>query len=141
MVAADGSVTSGTYAVTEVVLWRKSQPLALPACGTCETTDNIGALKEATGGVAVLLVAYSDGTTGVVELGCAGLPDPPSITEGITATKTISVDSFAVPGLNVPPLPPDFPIKKVLLPVMFWNPGFFQYNVEFHVQDLDDYRD
>lgn len=138
VVAADGSVTSGTYVVTELVLWRKTEPLAVPECGACETTDNIGKLSEATGGVAVLLVAYSDGTKGVLEFGCSGLPDPLSVTEGITATKSISVNNFAVPGINVPPLPPDFPIKKVLLPVMFWNPGILLYTVEFHIQDRDD---
>jgi hypothetical protein len=140
VVAADGTVTSGTYVVTELVLWAKAEPLALPECGTCETTDNIGELHEATGGVAILLVAYSDGTRGVLEFGCAGLPDPPPVSEGITATKSILINNFAAPGLNIPPLPSNFPIKKVLVPVMFWNPGFFQYFVEFHVQDPDDYR-
>ena len=121
--------------------WDKSEPLAVRECGTCETTDNIGELREATGGVAVLLVAYSDGTRGVLELGCSGLPDPPAVTEGVTATKSLYINNFAVAGLNVPPLPPDFPIKKVLVPVMFWNPGIFTYNVEFHVQDSDDQPD
>lgn len=141
VVAADGRVTSGTYVATELVRWDKSERLAVPECGTCETTDNIGELKEATGGVAVLLVAYSDGTKGVLELGCSGLPDPFSVTEGVTATKSIAIDNIAVPGINVPPLPPNFPIRKILVPVMFWNPGILLYIVEFHVQDPDDYRD
>ena len=140
VVAADGTVTSGRYVVTQLILWRKSSPLTVPECGTCETTDNIGELMEATGGVAILLVAYSDGTKGVLELGCSGLIDPFSVTEGVTATKSIVTSTFAVPGFNIPPLPLDFPTKKALLPVMFWNPGNFQYNVEFHVQDPDDYR-
>lgn len=142
VVAADGSVTSGAYVITELVQWEKSQPLVVPECPdpTCETTDNIGDVNDATGGVAVLRVAYSDGTKGVLEFGCTGLPDPFSITEGITATKALKIDNFAAEGINIPPLPPDFPIKKVLLPVMFWNPGVFTYNVEFHVSDRDDDR-
>jgi hypothetical protein len=131
--AADGTITSGTYVVTELVQWEKSEPLALPVCGTCETTDNIGDIHEAWGGLAVLRVAYSDGTTGVLTLACAGLPDPFAITEGITASKGVMLNNVAIPGINVPPLPPNFPITRVLLPVLFWNPGVFQYFAEFHV--------
>jgi hypothetical protein len=131
--AADGTATSGTYVVTELVQWEKSQPLAVPECGTCETTDNIGNISQAWGGLAVLRVVYSDGTTGVLTLACAGLADPFAITEGIVASKGVMLNNIAIPGINVPPLPPNFPITKVLLPVLFWNPGVFQYFVEFHV--------
>ena len=131
--AADGTITTGTYTVTELVQWEKSEPLAVPACGTCETTDNIGDIHQAWGGVAILRVAYSDGTTGVLTLACSGLPDPFAITEGITASKGVMLNNIAIPGINVPPLPPNFPITKVLLPVLFWNPGVFQYFAEFHV--------
>lgn len=133
VVSGDGTITSGTFLVTELVQWQKSEPLAVPACGSCETTDNIGALSEATGGLAVLRVAYSDGTTGVVTLACSGLPDPFAITEGLIASKQVRLNNIAIPGINVPPLPPNFPITKAPLPVLFWNPGIFQYTVEFHV--------
>lgn len=135
--AADGSVTVGTYKVVELVQWQKSEPLDLPDCipGGCLTTDDIGKLSQATGGVAVLRVAYSDGTTGVVTFACSGLPDPPSVAEGITATKVVNIDNFAVAGLNIPPLPCDFPIAKIPLPVLFWNAGLFTSFVEFHLQN------
>jgi hypothetical protein len=138
VVAADGTTTSGTYVVTELLAWQKSEPLAVPACGTCETTDNIGDIHDAWGGLAMLRVAYSDGTTGLLTLACTGLPDPFSVTEGITASKGVRLDNIAIPGVNVPPLPPTFETQKVLLPVLFWNPGVFQYTVEFHVHPLED---
>ena len=55
------------------------------------------------------------------------------MTEGITASKGVLLPKGAIPGINVPPLPPTFPITKVLVPVLFWNPGVFTYSVEFHV--------
>ena len=134
VVAGDGTVTNGTFVVTELVEWQRSEPLVLPAeCGTCETTDNIGIATQLWGGLAVVRVAYSDGTTGVLTLACTALPDPFSIAEGITASKPVRLSNIAIPGVNVPPLPANFPTSKVLLPVLFWNPGIFQYTVEFHV--------
>jgi hypothetical protein len=133
VVSGDGTITSGTFVVTQLVQWEKSTPLAVPECGTCETTDNIGNLSEATGGLAVLRVAYSDGTTGILTLACAGLFDPFAVTEGITASKGVILPEVAIPGINVPPLPPTFQIRRVLVPVLFWYPGVFTYFVEFHV--------
>jgi hypothetical protein len=78
-------------------------------------------------------VAYSDGTTGVLTFACAALPDPFAVAEGVLATKPVKFNNVLIPGLNSPPLPPDFPTSKVLLPVLFWNPGLDQYTVEFHV--------
>jgi hypothetical protein len=138
VVSADGTTTTGTYVVTELISWQKSEPLAVPECGTCETTDNIGNIHEAWGGLAVLRVRYSDGTTGILTLACTGLPDPFAITEGVTASKSVSLDNVAIPGVNVPPLPPTFETSKKLLPVLFWNPGVLQYPVEFHVHRVDD---
>jgi hypothetical protein len=132
--AADGTMTQGTFLVTELVQFQKSEPLVLPVwCGTCGATDNIGDLTKLSGGVAVVRVAYSDGTTGVLTFACNGLPDPPAVAEGILATKPVSLNNVVVPGVNSPPLPSDFPISKLLLPVLFYNPGVFQYTVEFHV--------
>jgi hypothetical protein len=135
--AADGTITNGTYKVIELVQWHRSEPLELPDCvpAGCLTTDEIGNLSQAWGGVAVLRVAYSDGTTGVLTFACAGLPDPFAVAEGVTATKILSIANLAVPGLNIPPLPPDFPITKKPLPVLFWNAGVFTSFVEFHVRN------
>ena len=142
VVAGDGTTTSGEFLVTELIQWEKSEPLWVPQCldPICETFDNIGDIRDATGGLAIVRVAYSDGTKGVLTLACSGLLDPPSITEGVTASKSVKLDTAVVPGINSPPLPPDFPITKVHLPVLFWNPGVFTYNVEFHVQDDDAHR-
>ena len=109
----------------------------VPECfnTNCLIIDHIGNARESWGGLAVLRVAYSDGTTGVLTLACSGLPDPVAVTEGITASKGVRLDNIAIPGNNVPPLPPNFPISKVLLPVLFWNPGVFKYFPEFHVED------
>jgi hypothetical protein len=124
--AGDGTVTKGTFVVTELVQFQKSEPLVLPAaCGTCETTDNIGIATQLWGGLAVVRVAYSDGTTGVLTLACSALPDPFPIAEGITVSKQVSLNNIAIRGLNIPPLPPNFKTSKVLLPVLFWNPGIF----------------
>jgi len=132
---AGGVITQGTFVVTELLHWQKAEPLELPVCESteCLTTDNIGNLKQATGGLAVLRVAYSDGTTGILTLACNGLPDPPQVVEGITATKEVKLSNVAIPGVNVPPLPPDFKTREVLVPVLFWYTGPDIYFVEFHV--------
>lgn len=134
--AGDGTVTSGTFAVTELIQFQKSEPLVMPAlCGACETTDNIGVATQLWGGIAVVRVTYSDRTTGVITMACSALADPPSVAEGITATKGVLLSNVSVMGVNSPPLPPpsSFPATKSLLPVLFFNPGFDQYTVEFHV--------
>ena len=132
--AADGTITHGTFLVTELIQFQKSEPLVLPQwCGTCETTDNIGDLYKLWGGLAVIRVAYSDGTTGVLTLACSALPDPAAVAEGVLATKAVSQNNVLVPGVNSPPLPPNFLTSRVVLPVLFWNPGLDQYTVEFHV--------
>ena len=130
-----GIITKGTFVVTELVKWQKAEPLELPACESteCLTTDNIGNLNQATGGLAVLRVAYSDGTTGVLTLACSGLPDPFPVAEGITATKGVKLTNVAIPGVNGPPLPPNFKPSQLLLPVLFWYAGPDIYTVEFHV--------
>ena len=130
-----GIITKGTFVVTELVQWQKAEPLDVPGCANtgCETTDYIDNLREATGGLAVLRVAYSDGTTGVLTLACSGLPDPAPVLEGITASKVVRLSNVAIPGINVPPLPADFKTSQVLVPVMFWYAGPNAYAVEFHV--------
>jgi hypothetical protein len=130
-----GIITKGTFVVTELIEWQKAEPLDVPACFNtdCETTDYIDNVREATGGLAVLRVRYSDGTTGVITLACSGLPDPAPVLEGVTASKEVKLSNVAIPGINVPPLPADFKTSEVLVPVMFWYTGPDVYNVEFHV--------
>ena len=130
-----GIITKGTFVVTELLHWQKAEPLELPVCAStdCLTTDKIGNLNQATGGLAVLRVAYSDGTAGILTFACSGLPDPAQVAEGITATKPVKLPTIAIPGINVPPLPADFKTSQVLVPVLFWYAGPDIYNVEFHV--------
>lgn len=129
-------VTKGTWVATELISWQKSGSLVVPDCvsnADCETTDYIGDVREATGGLAILRVAYSDGTTGVITLACSGLEDPFPVVEGVTASKQVKLLTIAVPGFNIPPLPADYKPSQVLVPVMFFNAGPDAYFVEFHV--------
>jgi hypothetical protein len=80
---ATGSVAgNGTYQVTRLVSFTK-------APGTLSgVTDAIGNLADASAGLVVLRIAYSDGSHGVLTVSCM-LPvgSPKSMFEGITATK------------------------------------------------------
>ena len=85
--AADGGGTwttssgSGTYAVTALVSWQRANDQA-----NVGFVDNIGGGTR-TNGTAVLKVAFSDGSTGVLTVGCHGPGAPPGIFEGIATTK------------------------------------------------------
>src|SRR5919198_6236235 len=72
---------SGTYQVTGLVSWRSAGPQV--------GSPNIDNIDEgtATNGSAVLTVAFSDGSQGVLTVGCHGPAAPPGIFEGIATTK------------------------------------------------------
>jgi hypothetical protein len=72
---------SGTYSVTGIVTWRPANEQA-----NVGFVDNI---DEGTrmNGTAVLEIAFSDGSTGVLTVGCHGPGAPPGIFEGIATTK------------------------------------------------------
>ena len=72
---------SGTYEVTSLVSWES----AGPQTGS-PFVDNIDE-GTATNGAAVLKVAFSDGSQGVLTVGCHGPGAPPGIFEGIATTK------------------------------------------------------
>jgi hypothetical protein len=57
------------------------------AASTPVFTDNIGALNERANGTAVLSVRFSDGSSGVLTVGCHGPGAPNGIFEGIAVTK------------------------------------------------------
>lgn len=100
-VAAHGTVT-GTYKVTELVFAEfDGQSLA----GATGIDDDIGSLADVREGIAVMKVAYSDGTKGILTVVCnLGLPKSPlAIIEGTTATK--GVVDYAVPLIPVPATP------------------------------------
>jgi len=74
---------SGTYEVKELV----SFVFANFQASTPVLTDNIGALNERANGTAVLRVRFSDGSSGVLTVGCHGPGAPAGIFEGIAVTK------------------------------------------------------
>jgi len=72
---------SGTYSVTALVSWQFANFQT-----NVGFIDNIDEGRGANG-VAVLKVAFSDGSTGILTVGCHGPGAPPGIFEGIATTK------------------------------------------------------
>jgi hypothetical protein len=73
---------NGTYTVTRLVDWEFANFQA----ATPTFIDNIDEGRRANG-TAVLAIAFSDGTRGVLTVGCHGPGAPPGIFEGIATTK------------------------------------------------------
>jgi hypothetical protein len=78
---------SGTYQVTERLRWQRAPGTPPPF------TDLIGNPANRSPGLAVLRIAYSDGTTGTLVVSCHLVGTPDSVFEGITASKGF-VDFF-----------------------------------------------
>jgi hypothetical protein len=72
---------SGTYRVTALVSWQFANFQT-----DVGFIDNIDEGRGANG-VAVLKIAFSDGSSGVLTVGCHGPGAPPGIFEGIATTK------------------------------------------------------
>ena len=87
---------NGTYTVKSLIYFAGA-PGTPPL-----PNDNIGDGSKSHGGLALLRVAYSDGSQGVLEVSCHFVNSPDSLFEGITATKGY------VPYWNrvAPPAPP-----------------------------------
>jgi hypothetical protein len=81
--AAGASAGSGTYEVRELV----SFEFANFQSPTPVFVDNIADVNTRANGTAVLRVQYSDGSQGVLTVGCHGPGAPPGIFEGIATTK------------------------------------------------------
>jgi len=77
------STGSGSYQVKELV----SFVMANFQASTPPFIDNIGALSQRANGTAVLRIEYSDGSSGVLTVGCYGPGAPAGIFEGIAVTK------------------------------------------------------
>jgi len=73
---------SGTYTVTGLVSWQFANFQTVPN----PNIDNIDDGQPANGN-AVLTIAFSDGQSGVLTVGCHGPGAPPGIFEGIATTK------------------------------------------------------
>lgn len=91
------STGSGTYWVTGLVRWDKAPGTGPPP------TDLIGDPDERSAGLAVLRIAYSDGSQGTLVVSCHLVGTPDSVFEGVTASKGF-VDYFdpaaPVPGVD-----------------------------------------
>jgi len=81
--AAGAPTGSGTYEVRELVRFEFANFWS----PTPVFVDNIGDLNERANGTAVLRIEYSDGSQGVLTVGCHGPGAPPGIFEGIATTK------------------------------------------------------
>ena len=75
------STGSGTYWVTRLTSWQ------FASFQTGAFIDNIGDINERANGNAVLLIQYSDGSSGILGIGCHGPGAPAGIVEGVIATK------------------------------------------------------
>jgi hypothetical protein len=73
---------SGTYTVTGLVSWEFANVQA-PTPAFIDNIDH----GTRVNGTAVLTIAFSDGTQGVLTVGCHGPGAPPGIFEGIATTK------------------------------------------------------
>lgn len=91
--------TTGTFVVTELVRWEKSHPQS-------GVIDNVGNINEAFGGLAVLRVAYADGSQGVLTISCNAAGDPFAVFEGMIISKGV---------------------------IQYWYPSIFKYFSLFHV--------
>jgi hypothetical protein len=92
----DAPTGSGTYEVTGFVSF-------VVAPGTFPLQhDNIGNPKDVRAGLAVLKIAYSDGSDGVLIVSCTIAGTPAGVFEGITASKGF-VDYWRP---DLPPAPP-----------------------------------
>ncbi len=73
--------SSGMYEVTGLVRWEEA-PGTFPG-----TADNIGDPANFRAGLAVLRIAYTDGSHGILVVSCHGAGTPDSAFEGITVSK------------------------------------------------------
>ena len=90
------STGSGTYGVTTLVTFT-------PAPGTLTpppATDTIGNPADASAGLVVLGIEYSDGSRGSLTVSCMLTGSPASILEGITASKDFVTFWNNVTALN-----------------------------------------
>jgi hypothetical protein len=80
--ATGTSAGSGTYEVTGLVRWELAPGTLLPF-GLVDTIDD----GTPSAGLAVLRIAYSDGSRGILVVSCHLSGTPNSVFEGITASK------------------------------------------------------
>ena len=77
------SGASGTYTVTGLVSWVNAGPQGPTTPPFIDNIDH----GTRVNGTAVLRITFSDGSRGVLTIGCHGPGAPPGIFEGIATTK------------------------------------------------------
>ena len=87
------STGTGTYRVTKLASWEFAN---FQAPGLI---DLIGDTNERANGNALLRIEYSDGSQGILGIGCHGPGAPNGIVEGVIATKDYVTYWDAVPPL------------------------------------------
>src|SRR6185437_9964528 len=80
---ATSSGASGTYTVTGLVSWVNAGPQGPTTPPFIDNIDH----GTRVNGTAVLTITFSDGSQGVLTVGCHGPGAPPGIFEGIATTK------------------------------------------------------
>ena len=90
------STGSGTYRVTKLASWEFANFQTQPQ----PAIDNIGNPNERANGNAVLRIEYSDGSQGILGVGCHGPGAPAGIQEGVIATKDFVTYWSAQPPLS-----------------------------------------
>jgi hypothetical protein len=88
-------IEEGTYKVTGLVRWEEAPGTFIGAEDAIAPKDPLRA------GLALLRIRYSDGEEGVLTVSCAIGGSPPSIFEGITATKGFVDYWNRIPGLTL----------------------------------------
>ena len=99
-----------TYVVKELVSWQFGSPQSL-LIGGLPVTDNTGDTTKRANGTAVLRIKFSDGSRGVLTVGCHGPGAPAGIFEGIATTKGFKT------YYNVPAPPPGVNTGRTLFHV------------------------
>ena len=93
------STGSGIYSVTGLASWQFANFQV-----SSTNIDQIGNPSEAANGSAILRIHYSDGSEGILGVGCHGPGAPDGINEGVIATKdfvTYWNANAPLPGVNL----------------------------------------
>jgi hypothetical protein len=105
-----GGGGSGTYEVTGLVAWHFGSRQSL-LIGGFPVIDHTGDTTERANGTAVLTIEFSDGSSGVLTVGCHGPGAPPGIFEGVATTKGFTT------FYNVPAPPANANVGRTLFHV------------------------
>ncbi len=107
-----GVIGAGTYKVKALIGFFAAPGSFGDVTGTYQLSDQIGDSADAHAGLALLRIAYSDGSQGILTISSRQAGSPPSVFMGITATK-----GFAAYWIHQPPVP-DVDAERALFHVV-----------------------